>query len=274
VLKNQKAVLPEGFGGGSRGVAEMNGKPAGVISPATVDAPGRRFVLCTSVDFKGSTQLLIANPNVGPSDAAEALRGEYAELESQVRTLGGKPVKFSGDGIWFYWDGPAKPSDNVRARLQNLEGALATAIQGNIPLRNLLRKMKINPPKLRIAIAWGEVYLGEVGSSADMIGLPVVEAARLLELKEVYDKESVSVLISRDAHNFGTEWGMWDAGDFRPCASFTPRGIGMPFGNLQTDVVGPFLVASIWHSWRMRQSRGFHQVEVGRGYPAISGLDF
>jgi class 3 adenylate cyclase len=228
LLKNRKTVLPEALAGDSRELAQMNGKPAGV-NQTMVDVPGRRIeVVCGLIDIKGSTPQFIANPNVGPNEGAEALLGIDAELRSWVRSTGGKPISFTGDGLLFYWDEPAKPTDNVRAALQNPEVAVGIAIQGNIPLRNLLRKMKIDPPKLRIAITSGEVYLGKVGSSENIIGLPVVEAARLAALKEEYEKESVSVLITRAAHNHGTEWRMWDAGDFQPCASFTPQGTGLP----------------------------------------------
>ena len=131
-------------------------------------------------------------------------------------------------GLLFFWEKPESDYQNVRATLRHLEGAVEIASQANDQLRSLLRKMTIEPPKLRVALCCGEVYHGQVGPTVNIIGLPVVEAARVAALKEEYERAHVSLLISRTAHNRGAEWRMWDAGDFQPCTSFTPKGLGLP----------------------------------------------
>jgi class 3 adenylate cyclase len=187
-------------------------------------------LICGFIDMVDSTRTLISNPNVGPEGAAEAIRAIVGELEKQLQLMSAQPVSFTGDGLLFFWERstPEKPLTNVRATLRNLEAAVEMASQGNPQLRGLLRKMNIETPKLRVALAHGEAYYGKVGPTVNLVGMPVVEAARVAALKEDYEKAKVSLLISQAAYDHGASWGMWQAADFQLCTTFTPKGTGLP----------------------------------------------
>lgn len=193
---------------------------------ATADTGTTVEAICGFVDIANSTGELMANPKVAPDQRAELFRWLAARLQDQLEACGADVISFTGDGLLFLLTQQQARPNVVLAALKGMAGAIETAALGDADLATLLRDMGAQPPKLRLGLSAGQVHLGKVGPSRNVIGLPVVEAARIAEHKDLIDSCPERLLISAGAQNRGAGWGLWQAVDFEAAGTIEGRGLG------------------------------------------------
>lgn len=121
-------------------------------------------------------------------------------LESHVATFGGMPFldKFTGDGVLliFPFDrlalAPTEHPEQVQIWPFILD-VLTKARKGweailqRPECKRMLREIAMDTRPLKIAISSGPSYLCKFGDHLSAIGRPLIEAARIIELKKIYE---------------------------------------------------------------------------------------
>jgi HSP90 family molecular chaperone len=233
-VTREAVSLREDLGLKVREVEEMRQRIAD-IDGASRQTEGRLDVIVGIVDMVDSTRLVIANPAAGPPQVAQFLRALIHEIEAQVRNCGAVPVSFTGDGLLFYLEQPSAVLQNVRSRFQHLSKVLELVCESKPELRKLIADHRQVIPRLRIALASGETFFGQIGPTKNLVGLPVVEAARLCAEKALYEEGKTELLVTGHAFDAGARWGIWRAQDFRIIQQqFMPKGL-----NRELTVYGP-----------------------------------
>jgi class 3 adenylate cyclase len=172
-----------------------------------------------------STKTIMANVNADRDQKWEAFRLLTEELQKQIRAFGGTTVSFTGDGLLFILEQPRDHSVNVMTHLKNLAGSLEVVCTSQPTIRSLFDDARINPPKLRVGLSFGMIFCGQVGPTPNVIGLPVVEAARISAQKELFEDDKPQILLSESALNQGAEWKIWKAAQFDRAGAFAPKGL-------------------------------------------------
>jgi HSP90 family molecular chaperone/class 3 adenylate cyclase len=233
-VTNENSILRDDLG---RKTRELDGIKPRLAELEGVNRPSseRRFeAIVGFIDMVDSTRLLIANPAAGPQQVSQFIRVLIHEIEALIRIFGAMPVSFTGDGILFYLEQPVQPIENVRTRLHNLSCALEIVSSNKPEFRSLMESQQAELPKLRIALAYGDVFLGPVGPTNNLIGLSVVEAARLCSERQFYDQGKCELLVTGHAFDVGARWSIWRAREFERLGEFTPKGL-----NRELVVYGP-----------------------------------
>jgi class 3 adenylate cyclase len=180
--------------------------------------------ICGFIDMVDSTRLVMANPSVAPEQKWDAFRLLTEELQKQIAEFGGTTVSFTGDGVLFVLDEQAAVATNVIVRLANLAATIEVISKTHAGMRTLFEDAGIPVPKLRSGLSFGKVFVGGVGPTRNLIGLPVVEAARISAEKELFAEGGTAVLVSESALDRGAQWKIWRAGEFERSGSFVPKG--------------------------------------------------
>ena len=66
--------------------------------------------------------------------------------------------------------------------------------------RRVLREAAMGTEPLKVAISSGPAYIGKFGKHLSAIGRPLIEASRILDTKEIYDKLWGEDRDAHDAH--------------------------------------------------------------------------
>lgn len=180
-----------------------------------VENSGRRIIAIVGfVDFVDSTRRIVGNRAAGPAEVERFLQLVTSGLAERLRKFG-EVIAFTGDGLQFYLT--ASPEDQTPNRMRVLNGlseSIKDLCEENRELREMMSKTRQEPPRLRVALAAGEILVGPVVTPQDVIGLPAVEASRLCSMKSLYQEHETDLLVTVDAYNRGAEWRLWSAADF------------------------------------------------------------
>ncbi len=166
------------------------GRLVKVSSPPGECRKEQRAILAT--DLVGSTPLQSV---LGPAAFSEFLSIYAAVLFQWSQRRNGKFVSFTGDGAFVAFD------------VQNLEGArrFASQIGGVLDevidaasesLRKDLQTYCSSVPNMRTVITFGNVHVGVFGGQESVIGYPMIEAARILEEKDLFQRASDTLITS------------------------------------------------------------------------------
>ncbi|SIS89407.1 hypothetical protein [Insolitispirillum peregrinum] len=80
--------------------------------------------------------------------------------------------------------------------------------------------------KLRVGFAAGIVFHGRVGPTDNIVGVPVIESARLLQEKSLFEG-GAAIVATEGAVNEGASSGLWDAVAWDKVSSaWRPAGLG------------------------------------------------
>jgi len=174
-----------------------------VIDPTQASLGGqRRQLTCLFSDLAGFTSL---SERLGPEGTVNLLNRYLDRVGEVVQVqFGGTLSKYEGDGVFAFFGAPI-PQDNHAARAMTA----ALDCQALLPEFNReLQQQQVLPPggelSARIGIAAGEVFVGNMGSTARIaytaIGDSVNVASRLETANKIF---GTKILVNEDAWHAG-----------------------------------------------------------------------
>lgn len=194
---------------------ELKQEVAALRPLASNAAANRSFMgIIGFIDIVDSTRKIIGNPSAGPVEASRFIQLLVAGVRDHIAAFA-TPVGFTGDGLQFCIEAEARSSGlSVRTELAGLPYIVEALCTRDGDLRAIVEKTLADVPKLRIALAYGQLIQAPVVSASDLIGLPAVEASRLCAKKNLYEGVGHHLLATKHAVNAGANWDLWKATDF------------------------------------------------------------
>jgi HSP90 family molecular chaperone/class 3 adenylate cyclase len=185
-----------------------------VLEPGLVEnSLSVRDLFVGVIDISNSTRDLMGNPNCSPEDKALFLQQVLHTLATKIDSFA-RVVGFTGDGIQFCIEPNSQNSRSVGARIQSLPNDLSTVVADDNQLAGLCGQLGVTKVRLRIAVDYGQVFVGLVGRREEALGLPFVRATRLSSEKKLFDQHQVSLLLTEKAYDWGARKNFWTAPQF------------------------------------------------------------
>jgi class 3 adenylate cyclase len=151
----------------------------------------QRAILAT--DLVGSTPLQTV---LGPEAFSEFLSVYASVLYELADRRKGQFVAFTGDGAFIAFD--VDSIENARRYASDMAGVLDDVIDRvSEAVRQDLKTYRSNIPAIRNVISFGNVHVGIFGSHESVVGQPMIEAARILEEKDLFAR-TVDTLVTGD----------------------------------------------------------------------------
>ncbi|SIS89390.1 ATP-binding protein [Insolitispirillum peregrinum] len=176
-------------------------------------------VIVGFIDIVSSTETVMMNALLAPEQRDALMIALIKRLQKQLDGIA-QPISFTGDGLLFHFK--AGTTGVCLPHLRTLADALDLE-RGNFPAMAPFLANK--GMRLRIALSWGPVRFDRIGPSNNLVGWPVVEAARLAAAKDFYPDGQVSIVATELAVTAGIQAGLWRNGDWeRITGQWQPRG--------------------------------------------------
>jgi class 3 adenylate cyclase len=184
------------------------------LEPISVeDSLAAKDLFVGVIDISNSTRDLMGNPSCSPEHKALFLQRVLHALATKIDGFA-RVIGFTGDGLQFCIDPKSQNSKSVGAKIQSLPNELSTVIADDGELARLCKQLGVTEVRLRIAVDYGQVFVGLVGKREEALGLPFVRATRLSSEKNLFDQHKVSLLLTERAYDSGTEQKFWTARQF------------------------------------------------------------
>lgn len=170
---------------------------------------GHRTCLVGFVDFVKSTETIMKDIYSKPDERADFMRDLVNQLYIKISKYGGQVLSFTGDGVVFFFE--EKSVTEARDKTEELDplydalGHLNTDISRWVKTKTKSTTDNIPVPKFRIALDYGDVFVGMVGPTKNIIGLPVVIAARLCAQRDIYEEKG-PLLVTRKVFEGINNW--------------------------------------------------------------------
>lgn len=159
------------------------------------------------IDIVSSTPAIMGNPH-HDHEVRARLMTNIIGLMTQTLSPWATTVSFTGDGVLFYI------TEKTQRILPRIE-ALSLNIDEQFGLRL----------GLRVGFAAGVIFRGNVGPGPNIVGVPVVEVARLLQEKSFFPN-GIAIVATAGALNEGAGT-LWEAARWRSVSStWKPAGLG------------------------------------------------
>ncbi|MFN3076487.1 MAG: ATP-binding protein [Alphaproteobacteria bacterium] len=166
-------------------------------------------VIVGFIDIVSSTETIMVNHKLAPNQRNELMVALINRLQLQLDGVA-RPVSFTGDGLLFHFNKGAA-TEKCLPRLRSLADILE---RERDQFSALLPGLAGGGIHLRIALSWGPVHGGRIGPTDNLVGWPVVEAARLAAAKNFYPDGRVSIAATGEAVDAGIRAGLWNNGDW------------------------------------------------------------
>ncbi|MFN3076486.1 MAG: hypothetical protein ABT940_06345 [Alphaproteobacteria bacterium] len=162
------------------------------------------------IDIVSSTPTIMGNPHQDHKDRAD-LMAKIIRLMTDSLSAWATVVSFTGDGVVFYTD---RRGTSVLPKMRSL----SAVIEEDAGFRL----------HLRCGFAAGVIFHGSVGPGPNIVGVPVVEVARLLQEKEWFlPDHDVCILATDGAANQGAQHRLWKGTDWGTVTDeWRPAGLG------------------------------------------------
>ncbi|MEU6791916.1 ATP-binding protein [Nonomuraea wenchangensis] len=180
------------------------------------------------LDIAGSTARIVSNPSASPEQKIGYLRELLTDIKLYLREFA-TVIGFTGDGMQFYLEADGESRHNLRVALgQGLLHRIGTLPERNEEVRRIMEDAHIVAPRLRVALAFGLIYVGDIISPQDLMGLPAVQATRICAQEEWYSGSKTALLITEEAYDRGSASKLWRAADFSQVSEVTLSGMATP----------------------------------------------
>lgn len=158
--------------------------------------PETRYCVVFLSDLTKSTWVLA---NIDFKDRGDLFNRLILEMKKVVEKHGGFFDKFTGDGLLSFFGLVKPPVDGgimrkicMNAKVCATEIAAQTdAFFGQEDVRKVLDASGIPAPRSHIALTAGDVAFGRFGGAGTAVGIPVVQAARLVGNKDFFTNNNI-----------------------------------------------------------------------------------
>ncbi|MEO5340150.1 MAG: ATP-binding protein [Magnetococcus sp. MYC-9] len=176
------------------------------------------------IDIVASTDAIMANAQLDHAPRIRLMADLVTAIQKQISDWA-TPVSFTGDGLLFYIKAQQdRQVADLLSQLRMLGDILESERRQDGAIAPFLPASK---SLLRIALSWGPVHQGLIGPTSNIIGWPVVEAARLAAEKEFFLAGQVAILATEQSVDAGIQTGFWKHRDWQHVTdNWIPRGFG------------------------------------------------
>lgn len=170
------------------------------------------------IDLAKSTRTLVARSATAPVNISTFMQATMAHISTHLEGRA-QVISFTGDGLLFLVREPRESRFvALLTLLRSLELRLQQAMADDPAFGPLAEDISASL-KLRVALSEGDLFIGSIAGTRNVIGLPVVEAARVVSDSALYQAHQTTILMTDAALNRGSKWELWKATEVVLCKS-------------------------------------------------------